>query len=406
MLSAFVDSKALYIFELFEIIQMKDLFLLRDDIVFLNFGSFGATPKSIFEDYQKWQLLLEREPVQFITVDGFDYIKASINALAKYINCDKDELVFVSNPTYAINILAKNIDLQPGDEILTTDLEYGAMDKTWEYYSEKKGFKYQRQKITLPLTNKELFIHEFFKGYSDRTKAIFISQITSSTGLIFPVKEICDEAKKRGLITIVDGAHVPGHIELDLKELKADYYTGACHKWMMAPKGCSFLFARKQLHAQLDPLIISWGYKSSTPSDSIFFDHHQFNGTRDFSAFLTIPACLSFLNDHNWTEISKKCKQTVLDYAPIIAETLNCKPLAPLTNEFYGQMCSTPIQTDEPVRLQRLLFEKYQIEIPVMIHGNSVFIRFSMQGFNTTDELDYLVRSLHEIKGSTDLIKN
>ncbi len=384
---------------------MKDLFLLRDDIVFLNFGSFGATPKPIFEDYQKWQLLLEREPVQFITVDGYDYIKESRSALARYVNCMEEELVFVSNPTYAINILAKSINLQSGDEILTTDLEYGAMDKTWEYYGKQKGFNYIKQKISLPLTDKEYFIHEFFKGYSDRTKAIFISQITSSTGLIFPVKEICEEAKNRGLITIVDGAHVPGHIPLDLNDLKVDYYTGACHKWMMAPKGCSFLYARKEHHDDLDPLIISWGYKSSMPSDSIFFDHHQFNGTRDFSAFLTLPACVTFLKEHNWTERSIECKHKVLEYADLIADELKTEPLAPRTSEFYGQLCSTVIQTMEPARLQRLLFEKYRIEVPVMAHGDRTFIRFSVQAFNTREEIEYLIRSLHEIKKSTDLIQ-
>lgn len=298
---------------------MKQHFLLRDDITFLNFGSFGATPKPIFEDYQRWQQLLEAEPVQFITVDGYEYLKRSRKALADYINCPEKELVFVTNPTFAINILAKSLDLVQGDEVLTTDLEYGAMDRTWDYYCEKKGAKYIRQKINLPLTNKENFIDDFFKGYTNKTKIVFISQITSSTGLIFPVKEICEEAKQRDLITIVDGAHVPGHIELDLRELKADFYTGACHKWMMAPKGCSFLFAKEEFHDRLDPLIVSWGYKSSTQSDSLYFDYHQFNGTRDFSAFLTIPTCIKFMEEHDWTERIETCKERVLHFAPQLA---------------------------------------------------------------------------------------
>lgn len=383
---------------------MKEHFLLRDDITFLNFGSFGATPKPIFEDYQHWQRLLESEPVQFITVDGYDYLKRSRKALADYIHCPEKELVFVSNPTFAINILAKSLDLKEGDEVLTTDLEYGAMDRTWEHYCEKKGAKYVRQKIRLPLTNKETFINEFFKGLTDKTRVIFISQITSSTGLIFPVKEVCEEAKKQGLITIVDGAHVPGHIELDLTNLKADFYTGACHKWMMAPKGCSFLFAKEAFHEKLEPLVVSWGYKSSMPSDSIFFDYHQFNGTRDFSAFLTIPACLEFMEKHQWYEKIKTCKERVLYFAPKIAELLETVPLAPLTSEFYGQLCSTEIKTKEPQKLQRLLFEKYKIEIPVMQHGDKSYIRFSCQVFNSDDELNYLLDSLKEIKSKTNLI--
>ncbi|MBI3237795.1 MAG: aminotransferase class V-fold PLP-dependent enzyme, partial [Flavobacteriia bacterium] len=213
--------------------HLRSHFLLNPEITFLNFGSFGACPKPIFEEYQRFQMELERDPVQFITVKGYDYIRESREALANYIGCEVDDVVYTPNPTFAINIVAKNLRLQPGDEVLSTDLEYGALDRTWTFYCAEKGAKYVRQHISLPLVSKEQFLEDFWKGYSEKTKAVFISQITSTTGLIFPVKEICAEAKKRGLLTIVDGAHVPGHIPLNLKELEADIYTGACHKWMM-----------------------------------------------------------------------------------------------------------------------------------------------------------------------------
>lgn len=382
---------------------MKNLFLLDKEITFLNFGSFGACPKEIFDDYINWQYLLEKEPVQYITVDGYAYLKKSREALATSINCNAKDLVFVPNPTHAFNILAKNLFLNPGDEILTTNLEYGAMDKTWEYYSEKAGAKYVRQAISLPIQSKEDFIHEFWKGYSDKTKYIFISQITSSTALILPVKEICDEAKKRGLITIVDGAHVPGHIELNLSELQADYYSGACHKWMMTPKGCSFLYVKKEFQENLDPLIISWGFKSINPSDSKFFDYHQFNGTRDFSAYLTVPKAIEFMNKYDWNSVSMNCKKQVLENAPKLFDFLKTTSLAPLNKDFFGQICSTKIHTTEPEKLQRLLFEKYKIEIPVMRHGKDCYIRFSFQAFNESSEIDYLIHSLSEIKKKTNL---
>ena len=200
---------------------MKELFLLNKDITYLNFGSFGACPKAIFEDYIAWQELLEKEPVQFVTVDGLKYINKSLSALGKFINCNPKDLVFVTNPTYAVNLLAKNIVLNPGDQVLSTNLEYGALDRTWNYYCKKQGAHYITQPISLPIVSKEQFIEEFWKGYSEKTKVVFISQITSTTGLIFPVKEICEQAKKRGLITIVDGAHVPAvsytHLTLPTK---------------------------------------------------------------------------------------------------------------------------------------------------------------------------------------------
>ena len=384
---------------------MKELFQLDKNITYLNFGSFGACPKEIFEDYLNWQYLLEKEPVQFVTVNGIDYINNSRKVLGDYLNCNSKDLVFVSNPTYAINVLAKNLNLNYGDEVLATNLEYGALDRTWAYYCKKNGAKYIRQHIDLPIQSKKHFIENFWKGYTSNTKVIFISQITSTTGLVLPVKEICEEAKNKGLLTIVDGAHVPGHIELDLSEIKVDFYTGACHKWMMTPKGCSFLYAKPEFQELLDPLIISWGYESDNPSGSQFFDYHQYNGTRDFSAFLTVPKSVEFMQKYNWKAVSKKCKSMLLEQAPKLFKLLGAQPLAPLTDSFFGQLCSFEINTHSPQELQRELFEKYRIEIPIMLQGDEKYIRVSFQAFNTTEDIDYLVDALKKIASNEKLLK-
>src|SRR6188768_3954200 len=222
--------------------NLKQYFLLRDDVTFLNYGSFGACVKPVFERYQQFQLELEQEPVQFITNNGLKYLETAREALGNYIHCDKEDLVYVTNPSYAVNAVVKSFDLKPGDEILTTDLEYGACDKTWQYYCKKAGAKYIRQHIPLPVQSKEEFVTEFFKGLSSKTKLVFISHITSSTALRLPVEEICAIAKEKGILTFVDGAHAPGQIQLHLRDSPFDFYTGACHKWMMTPKGSSFLY--------------------------------------------------------------------------------------------------------------------------------------------------------------------
>lgn len=386
-------------------IDLPSQFLLKKDITYLNFGSFGACPRPVFEDYQKWQLELEAEPVQFIAVNGLEYLKKSREALAAYIHCNADDLVYVTNPSYAINIIAKNLKLSPGDEVLSTDLEYGALDRTWDYYCKKAGATFVRQPIRLPLISKDKFIDDFFKGLSPKTKAIFISQITSSTALIFPVKEICEIAKQKGLITIVDGAHVPGHISLNLAELEADVYTGACHKWMCAPKGCSFLYVKKEFQRLFDPLIISWGYESNTRSATQFLDYHQGQGTRDFSAFLTIPKALQFMKENNWPQVAASCRMIAYSNYKRFCDLLGSGPLSPVTDEFLGQMCSIPIQTEQPEKLQRLLFEKYRIEIPVMKHDQRVFMRYSIHAFNTPNDLDRLYAALVEIGSQTTLIR-
>ena len=376
--------------------NLKSLFLLNPDITFLNFGSFGATPKVLFDELQRFQLELESEPVQFIVNRGPEYLRQSRGALGNYIGCDAEDVVYVPNPTFAINIIAKNLKLNPGDEILSTDLEYGAMDRTWNYYARENGYRYVRQPIRLPLQSKEDFIEQFWKGLSDKTRVVFISQITSSTGLIFPVQEICARAKELGLITIVDGAHVPGHIDLDLRKMQADYYTGACHKWMMTPKGSSFLYVKKEFQNALDPLVISWGYEAAMPSSSQFLDYHQFNGTRDFSAYLTIPKSIAFMQEHNWKSVATDCRKLVRDNAPRFAELLGTSPLAPLTDEFFGQLCSLEIKTNSPMQLKEKLYRDYKIEIPVMVHGDKVYIRYSINGFNDQGDLDRLYEALEQ----------
>jgi len=384
--------------------NFQDQFLLNPAITFLNFGSFGATPKPIFENYQHWQRVLEAEPVQFIAFDGFNYLAESRAALAKYIGCaDQDDLVYVTNPSFAINLIAKNFPLKAGDEILTTDIEYGACDRTWNFYCEKAGATYRRQKINLPITTKEKFIADFFAGVTPNTKAIFISQITSSTGLIFPVKEVCEIAKSKGLITIVDGAHVPGHIPFNLSEMQADFYTGACHKWMMAPKGCSFLYAHKSVQPLCDPLIVSWGYKALKPSHSAFLDYHQMIGTRDFSAFLTVPTCIKFMTENDWITVRTACHEMVLANAQRFYDLLESKPISPLTNEWIGQMISIPIKTNAPEVLQRRLFTDYKIEIPIMRQENDVYMRYSINAFNTIENLDTLYHALSELKKQNSL---
>jgi isopenicillin-N epimerase len=370
----------------------------------LNHGSFGACPKPIFADYQKWQLELEAEPVQFILNNSNKYLKRSKDALANFINCAPEDFFFTVNPTYAINTVMRSLNLQPGDEILSTDHEYGAMDKTWNFYCKTSGAKYVRQQITLPIVSKEQIISEFWKGYNSRTKAIFLNQISSATALIFPVKEICEKAKQLGLITIIDGAHVPGHISLDLQELQADYYTGTLHKWMLTPKGSSFLYVRKELQNSLDPLVVSWGYESETPGASQFLDYHEQQGTRDISAFLTAPAAIKFLEDNDWEAVSAKCRKVVNDNYERFCNLLGSKPLCPVTNEFLGQMASISADVADPIALKQLLFDKYKIEIPIMTANGNVYIRFSINAYNEQKDLDVLYVALQDIITNTCLI--
>ena len=385
--------------------NLKSEFLLSKEYTHLNHGSFGACPKPIFEDYQHWQLQLERNPVDFITNKGLKQLEISKQALGSFINCSADDIVLTTNPTYAINIIAKSLKLEKGDEILSTNHEYGALDRTWNYYCDKKGAKYVRQHIPIPLESKEQFIEHFWKGYTNRTKAIFISHLTSMSALIFPVKEICEKAKELGLLTIVDGAHVPGHLPLDLQDIKADIYTGACHKWLLTPKGCSFLYANKKIQNDFDPVLISWGYDAEVKGASDFLDYHQQQGTRDYSAFLTIPAALNFRKQNSWDDVSHKAKQLILNNYEDLCYIFGTKPICPVTNEFLGQMCSVPVPVADPLPLKSILFDSYKIEIPVFKLREQVFLRLATQAYVSQTDIDYLKESLIEIRDTTAIIR-
>ena len=377
--------------------MMKEQFLLREDITFLNFGSFGASPKPVFEAYQQFQRELEFEPVQFIVYKGPEYLKQSRVSLAEYVNCAPDDLVYVPNPTYAVNIVARSLDLKPGDEVLTTNIEYGACDRTWDFYCGEKGAKYIKQPISLPLTSKEAFLADFWKGFTPNTKLVFLSQITSATGLILPAKEICEEAKRRGVPVFIDGAHVPGHIPLDLTQLDADFYTGACHKWMLTPKGSSFLFVKRQFQNDLNPLIVSWGYQADFPSHSQFLDYHQFNGTRDFSAYLTIPEAIGFMKVNDWWGWAETNRLLVHKWLLRLCELVGSDPLAPVTDDFIGQMGSIPVGCKDPFELKNILYNEFKIEIPVMTQNGQSYVRFSINAFNDENDLIKLERALKEL---------
>ena len=375
----------------------KKQFLLRNDITFLNFGSFGATPKPVFEASLRWQTELEREPVHFITEQLVPHLKAARESLAGFLHCDADDVVYVTNPSYAVNIIAKSFDLQEGDEVLATNLEYGACDRTWTYYCRQKGAVYVRQPIRFPIASKEDFIEQFTAGITAKTKLIFISHITSSTGLRLPVEEICAIARQRNIITFIDGAHGPAQVSVDLSAMDADIYTGACHKWMLSPKGASFLYVRRSLQDRFDPLVVSWGYDSAMPSHSRFLDYHQLQGTKDYSAFLSVPDAIRFMEQHDWPAVRVHCRTLVQDNAARFCSLLKTEPLAPVNDDFIAQLYSIRISVQEPEKLHRLLYERYNIQVPVMQHEDQCYMRYSIQAFNTQEDLDKLYIALQGI---------
>jgi len=202
--------------------DFKSLFMLDPEVTYFNHGAYGGCPEDIFNAMLEWQKTLEKNPSKYME-ELYDNLENSRYSLSKYIDCDKDDIVFFNNPTTAMNTIVKSLNLNPGDEILSTDHEYGAMNITWDYICEKTGAKFIRTEIPIPYESKKQFVHEIEKNITSKTKMIFISHITSSTALIFPAKEICELAKSHNILSFIDGAHAPSQIPLSIKEINPEF---------------------------------------------------------------------------------------------------------------------------------------------------------------------------------------
>jgi len=377
------------------IIPPSDDFLLDPEVVFLNHGSFGATPRPVFESYQAWQRELERQPVEFLGRRAGELLRQSREALAGYLSTQAGNLVYVTNATTGLNIVARSLRLGPGDEVLASDHEYGALDRTWRFLARKNGFRYRNQPTTNPIRNTDGFIEEFWSGVTPATRVIFLSHISSPTAIIFPVEAICRRAREAGILTIIDGAHAPGQIPLALDDLGADIYSGNLHKWLCAPKGSAFLYAHPEVQHLVEPLVVSWGWESEFPGPSRFIDEQEWTGTRDLSPFLAVPAAIRYQQQYDWPQVRARCHAILQDALQRISRQYDLPLLHPDTPEWYAQMgtAQLPPQTDL-VALKVRLYEEHRIEVPLIEWNGHKLVRISIQAYNTPAHVDGLLDAL------------
>ncbi|MGE3800256.1 MAG: aminotransferase class V-fold PLP-dependent enzyme [Candidatus Kapaibacterium sp.] len=375
--------------------DLRSLFLLDPELAFLNHGSFGATPRPVFEEYIRWQREFERSPVEYHGRKFPEVMKVARTDLAAYVNADPLDLVFVTNATVAVNIVAHSLELGPEDEVLTTDHEYGACDRMWELLRRKQDFRVHRVEIPAPVTTHEDVLERVVAGMNERTKVLFISHITSPTALTFPIEELCQIARERGILTLIDGAHAVGQIDLDLQKINPDFYTSNLHKWLCAPKGSAFLYARRDVQPLLDPLVVSWGWEPRTDVESDFISHHEYRGTREVAGALTTGKAIEFMREHNWETVRANCHALVNEAREVLAGRFGFTPVAPNDSRWYTQMSAflLPEEIDRSA-LQAYLFNVHKVEIPVVDWNGRETIRISIQGYNNREDLERLYRGI------------
>jgi isopenicillin-N epimerase len=349
---------------------------------------------------------MERNPVAFLGRRSAALLAHARARLAAGLGADAADLVFVPNATTGVNTVAQSLQLQPGDEVLATDHEYGACDATWQRVCARAGAVYRRVEIPLPF-DAAGFVERMMAAVTPRTRVVFASHVTSTTALIFPIAALCRAARGRGLTTVIDGAHAPGYVDLDLAGLGADFYTGNCHKWLCAPKGAAFLQARPERQAELHAGVISWGYvaealASAAPGGHTGFDAYvgrtvlerrlQWQGTRDIAAYLAVPAALDFLARHDWPRHRARSRERAVALMHRVGARNGLAPIA--ADSDFGQMVPIPVRCADPELLRAHLFDQHRIEVPVTQHAGRTFVRVSVQAYTLDSELQALESAL------------
>ncbi|HZP72665.1 MAG TPA: aminotransferase class V-fold PLP-dependent enzyme [Gaiellaceae bacterium] len=348
---------------------MREHFLLDDDVVFLNHGSFGACPRPVFADYQRLQRELERNPVRFLALERelparLDEARA---VLAAYVGATLANLVFVPNTSAALNAVVRSLELGPRDEILMGDCEYDGMEILWQHVARGSGATIVRRPFA-----------ELEPG--PRTRVVFCSHVEWSTGRVNDLAPMLAAARAAGAISIVDGAHAPGQIPLELDELAPDVYAGNAHKWLCAPKGAAFLYVREHLHPVVEPAVVSWDWQPDAP----FATRHRWQGTRDPAAYLAVPAAIAFQDEHDWPSVRRGCHELLASLE---------LPLSPLADD-YVQMRGFRVDHPSPLELRRHLQDELKIEVPVFETRHGWVLRVSVQAYNDERDLDALASAL------------
>ena len=388
--------------------NIKNHWTLDPAITFLNHGSFGATPRVVLEKQNEFRAQMEREPVRFFVRELEPLLDEAREALARFLGADPEGLAFVPNATAGVNAVLRSLDLDKHDELLVTTQEYNACRNALDYVAGLSDAKVVVADIPFPIASADVAIERILEKVSDRTRLLLIDHVTSQTALVLPVERLVREMHARGIDTLIDGAHAPGFMPLDLRAIGAAYYTGNLHKWVCAPKGAAFLYVRDNRRASIRPVAISHGANSPRTDRSRFLIEFDWTGTFDPSAWLSVPAALEFMNaivEGGWPEVMRRNNALALRARDLLCTTLGIDHPAP--DSMLGAMAAVPLPDGalatapalygDPLQ-DRLLFER-NIEVPFVPwpHPPKRLLRVSAQLYNTFDEYERLAAALREM---------
>jgi len=365
-------------------------FALDPDVVFVNHASFGATPRQVLAARRALEDELEAQPVAFMASVPAR-VRAMITRVAPLLGAPADQLFPVDNATSGITAVLRSLSLGPGDALLTTNLAYAAVRKILTFVAERTGAELIVAEVPFPTAGPEQVVEAIEAAVTDRVRLAIIDHITSVTGLILPVEELVPRLQARGIPVLIDGAHVPGHLPVDLAALGADYWVGNFHKWMFTPKGCAVLHAAPSTHTTLAPLVISHGWGESLPAA---FD---FQGTRDPTGWLSVPAALDFAHQlGGWPEIQAYNRSLAHRGAQRIASALGLQWPAPpeMCPALVSLIREGPTGRARSQQLVARLLADHQVQSFSMPVPQGIVVRVCAQVYNTDDDMARLEAAL------------
>jgi isopenicillin-N epimerase len=381
--------------------------LLDPRIVFLNHGSFGACPERVLQTQTEWRRRMERHPVQFLVRELESYWGEARQALAQFVGASADDVVLISNTTTGINTVLRSLSFQPGDELIVTDQEYNATRNALNFIAERSGARVIVAKIPFPFQSEDELVRPVLDCVTPKTRLVLLDHVTSQTGVVLPITRLVRELNQRGVDTLVDGAHAPGMVPLDLEKIGAAYYTGNCHKWLCAPKGAAFLHVQPDRQNRIRPLTISHGANSARKDRSRFLLEFAWTGTSDPTAWLAVPEALKFMASMvpgGWPRIMERNRALTLAARKLVCSAL--KVAEPCPEEFIGSMAAIPIPPAPQNALPRLpcneyplqdvLRERHGIEVPVISWPAAPqrVLRFSAQLYNSLPQYELLAKAM------------
>ena len=378
---------------------------LKENTIFLNHGSFGACPTQVLNYQSKLRDELESDPVNFFDVTSKQLWAESIEIFSNFINADKKGLIFVPNATSGVNTVLRSLDLKEDDEILVLDHTYQACWNTVDFVTERSGAKTVIANLPFPIENSEQIIQTILSHTNERTKLALIDTVTSPTGIRLPFEEIVKQLQSKGIDVLLDAAHGPGIVPLDLENLQAAYVTGNAHKWLCTPKGAAFLHLREDKRNQIRPLSISHGASVEGNTDEKIRLEFDWTGTQDITPWLCIPKSIEFISslvEGEWSQIMKHNTDLAINARNLLLDALGTPKLCPDSmivglSAVVLPEANIPITSVlEPDPLHTLLYEKYNIQVPVFgwPHHNRRYLRTASYLYNSIEEYEYLVEVL------------